>query len=228
MDVGPLWQVELQPGALLLRTQTPYQRPPTRLSGRELVQAVGAALFNARVSLAADGWAAEVERWLDPVDRTLVAVVRPAQHAPDACVAALAAAIARRHSDGHGTTAHRLPEELLAGLVASASAEGAVLVPIVSGVHRHLVARLTHQADPTSTMALLATRSDDVTDWLRCGEAMQRVLLELAARGWSATPLSQPVEVPLTRMQLRSALSWDAHPQLLLSIGRATSTAAPR
>jgi hypothetical protein len=50
---------------------------------------------------------------------------------------------------------------------------------------------------------------------------MQRVLLELTVRGWMASPLTQPVEVSLTRMQLRSALTWDAHPQVLLRAGRA-------
>jgi hypothetical protein len=41
--------------------------------------------------------------------------------------------------------------------------------------------------------------------------------------------MTQPIEVPLTRSQLRSALSWGAHPQMLLRVGRAAPTpATPR
>jgi nitroreductase len=76
------------------------------------------------------------------------------------------------------------------------------------------------------TIVLLATRTDHPLDWLRCGEALQRVLLELARRGWVASPVTQAIEVPLTRTQLRAALTWDAHPQMLLRIGHADDLAA--
>ena len=74
------------------------------------------------------------------------------------------------------------------------------------------------------TLLVLATRSDDPLAWLECGEAMQRVLLELTAQGWAVRPFTQLIEVPLTRTQLRSALAWDAHPQLILRIGHAEPT----
>ena len=79
------------------------------------------------------------------------------------------------------------------------------------------------------TLVLLATRADGPVDWLRCGEALQHVLLELTRRGWVASPITQAIEVPLTRTQLRAALTWDAHPQVLLRIGHADDlVAAPR
>lgn len=79
------------------------------------------------------------------------------------------------------------------------------------------------------TLFLFATGSDGPDAWLRAGEALERVLLELTAQGWAASPVTQPIEVPLTRTQLRSALTWNAHPQLLLRIGRAPqTTATPR
>ena len=74
------------------------------------------------------------------------------------------------------------------------------------------------------TLMLLATETDGPDAWLRAGEALERVLLELTAQGWAASPVTQPIEVPLTRTQLRSALTWNAHPQLLLRIGRAPQT----
>ncbi|MGY1700222.1 Acg family FMN-binding oxidoreductase [Geodermatophilus sp. SYSU D00766] len=74
------------------------------------------------------------------------------------------------------------------------------------------------------TLVLLATYQDDPLAWLRCGEAIERVLLELTVRGWVAGPLTQAVEVPVTRTQLRSALTWDTYPQSVLRIGRAPAT----
>ncbi|MCV2487876.1 hypothetical protein OF117_00755 [Geodermatophilus sp. YIM 151500] len=74
------------------------------------------------------------------------------------------------------------------------------------------------------TLLLLATRTDDPLAWLRTGEAMERLLLELTRLDWAASPITQAVEVPLTRSQLRSALTWGAHPQVLLRIGRAAAT----
>ncbi|SFL43266.1 Acg family FMN-binding oxidoreductase [Geodermatophilus ruber] len=78
---------------------------------------------------------------------------------------------------------------------------------------------------PGQTIVLLTTTSDDPQAWLRVGEALEHVLLELTARGWVASPVPQALEIPLTRMQLRSALAWAAHPQLLLLIGHAEPTA---
>jgi hypothetical protein len=74
------------------------------------------------------------------------------------------------------------------------------------------------------TLLLLASRSDEPHAWLTVGEALQRLLLELTALGWVAEPMTQAVEVPVTRIQLRSALTWDAHPQVLLRVGRAAPT----
>jgi hypothetical protein len=82
----------------------------------------------------------------------------------------------------------------------------------------------TH-SDVRQTLVLLTTPADDPLSWLRSGEAMERVLLELTQEGFVAGPLTQPIEVPLTRSQLRAALSWGAHPQMLLRLGRAAVTA---
>jgi hypothetical protein len=82
-----------------------------------------------------------------------------------------------------------------------------------------------HQHPGTDqTMLLVATHDDDRRAWLRAGEAVQHVVLELTRLGWAATPLPQAVQVPITRVQLRASLTWDAHPQMLLQIGRAAST----
>ena len=74
------------------------------------------------------------------------------------------------------------------------------------------------------TLLVLASRSDEPLAWLHTGEALQRMLLELTTAGWVAEPMTQAIEVPVTRTQLRSALTWDTHPQVLLRVGRAAPT----
>ena len=286
------WRIELQPDRLVLRADRGRQLTALDPLGRELVQSVGAALFNVRVALAARGWAAEVERVPDPDDPDLLAVARLVEGSPQSGLAELAQAVGRRRTNRRRFTAHELPDPLLRRLASLAQDERVVLVPVLSDEHRRLVARLTHEADGLQnadpryraelrrwttrsyaqgdgvppeavphvtgrerdalplrdfdtrgsgglpprtdaesgqTLVLLATAADDTESWLRTGEALERLLLELTRHDWVASPVSQAVEVPLTRTQLRSALTWDAHPQMLLRIGRAEPTPrAPR
>ncbi|SDL88143.1 hypothetical protein SAMN05660642_01117 [Geodermatophilus siccatus] len=286
------WTFVLGPDRVEVRADRTRQLTVIDPLGRELVQSVGAALFNLRVALAARGWAVAVNRFPRPDDPDLLAVVRAVAGAPDVSLAGYDQTIPRRRTNRRPLTGDPVPDELLRELAALAAAEGTVLVPVLRQDHRHLVARLTQQADelqnadrayraeirhwttrpaeegdgvPASavprmegrfpvdmpqrdfdtrgegrlpedpgdsaerTLALLATRTDSPLDWLRCGEALQHVLLELTRRGWVASPVTQAIEVPLTRTQLRAALTWDAHPQVLLRIGHADDlAAAPR
>jgi hypothetical protein len=77
------------------------------------------------------------------------------------------------------------------------------------------------QSADEPSLVLLTTLTDVPKAWLRAGEGMERLLLELTQAGWAASPVTQAVEVPVTRSQLRTALCWGAHPQMLLRIGRA-------
>ncbi|SOC49593.1 Nitroreductase family protein [Blastococcus aggregatus] len=281
------WSIGMHLDRMEIRVDRSRQLTALDPQGREMVQSVGAALLTARVALAAEDWAVEVDRLPDPVDRDLLAVVRPVAGRADRVLAALAPAVPERRTNRRQFAPEPLPEDVLRLLIAAAAAEDTSLVPVTSEPHRRLVARLTQQADgvqnaspayraelrhwttratsagdgvPSSvvprtdgspgndiplrdfdtqgngalpadtrsgadqTLVLLATRSDDPGAWLRAGEALQRVLLELTRLGWVASPLSQAVEVPITRTQLRAALAWDAHPQMLLRIGRAEPT----
>nr|WP_221380752.1 nitroreductase family protein [Actinoplanes polyasparticus] len=46
------------------------------------------------------------------------------------------------------------------------------------------------------TIAVLTTGGDDPADWIRAGQALQRVLLTATTRHLATTPISQPVEIP--------------------------------
>jgi nitroreductase len=78
------------------------------------------------------------------------------------------------------------------------------------------------------TMVLLCTDSDTPAHWLRAGEALERVLLEITRHGLSASLLTQVTEVPSTRAELRQELQLLRHPHVLLRIGRAPITPASR
>jgi nitroreductase len=85
--------------------------------------------------------------------------------------------------------------------------------------------RLPSRAGPATgeTLLLLATARDDVLAWLRSGEALERLLLELTWRDWVAGPVTQALEVPSARARLQD-LTGAAHPQMLLRIGQAAAT----
>jgi hypothetical protein len=74
-------------------------------------------------------------------------------------------------------------------------------------------------------LVLLGSDADDELSWLRAGEALQRVLLTITALGFAASPLTQAIELPASRAELRAGLRLTMHPHLLLRIGRAAPTA---
>jgi hypothetical protein len=78
------------------------------------------------------------------------------------------------------------------------------------------------------TLALVCTAGDSPTEWLRAGEALERVLLEIARHGYAASPLTQVTEVPAARAQLRQELKMTGYPHVLLRIGRAPITSSSR
>jgi nitroreductase len=82
---------------------------------------------------------------------------------------------------------------------------------------------------PPSATAVLSTIGDTPTDWLRSGQALNRLLLHAATRWVFASLQSQPMESPQHRQEIRDLLGLAGHPQLLLQFGRSnTAPATPR
>lgn len=76
-------------------------------------------------------------------------------------------------------------------------------------------------------LVVLSTRSGNTADWLRAGQALQRVLLSATARGISASPITQPVEV--NAWLVRDSRSGTEQPQMILRLGYGLPTPpAPR
>jgi hypothetical protein len=72
----------------------------------------------------------------------------------------------------------------------------------------------------------LLTRDDRRADWLRAGQALDRLLLHAASDWIFASLYTQPIEDPVTRTLIRGQLGLHGYPQLILQFGRASSAAA--
>lgn len=79
---------------------------------------------------------------------------------------------------------------------------------------------------PPAATAVLLTGGDRRADWLRAGQALQRLLLHAASTWVFASLYSQPLENALTRELIRDVLALPGEPQLLLQLGRAVSAAS--
>ena len=85
----------------------------------------------------------------------------------------------------------------------------------------HAVSTVRESAvfERTPTIAMLSTHQDRPVDWVRAGQALERVLLEATASGLSVSFLNQPLEHPDLRWLVRSPLTGVGHTHMLLRIG---------
>jgi nitroreductase len=85
--------------------------------------------------------------------------------------------------------------------------------------------RRYEQFEPYPTILVLSTNGDSADQWLRAGQALQRVLLVATIHGLAATPMSQPLEIPTLR-ELFTATGTDRWAQVILRAGYGQPTAA--
>ncbi|GGO24828.1 NAD(P)H nitroreductase [Microbispora rosea subsp. aerata] len=71
----------------------------------------------------------------------------------------------------------------------------------------------------TGLVALLTTAGDLREDWLRAGEALQRMLLHASAYGVSVAFHTQALEMPELREFIRTHLCSGEHPQMIMRLG---------
>jgi len=81
----------------------------------------------------------------------------------------------------------------------------------------------SHRA--AGVVALLTTAADRPADWVNAGQALQRILLTASMCGAAVALHSQPLELPWLREFIRTQLSDDACPHLVLRIGLITQVA---
>lgn len=71
----------------------------------------------------------------------------------------------------------------------------------------------------TPTVAVLSTRHDGPADWVRAGEALERVLLAATLEDVSASFMNQPLDYEELRWLVRSPVTGVGHPQMLMRLG---------
>ncbi len=169
------WSFLIRPGDSVIELYAdPARVPPqTDPDGRAAHISCGAALFNLRLAVTCSG-AEPVTRLLpDPAQPRLLATVRLAgPHRPRARELDLCAAMWRRHSGQVPRTGFPLRPWLLAALAEAAALEGVALRP--------------HGEE-----AVLATAGAGRADWLRAGQALERVLLLGTQHGVVSGPLHE-------------------------------------
>jgi hypothetical protein len=286
------WHFTLTGDVLVVRADPSRRLHVLDPRGRQLTLSGGCAVLNARVALAAAGYAAVVQRFPDPLDPTVLARITVDETArPDPALAALAPSVELRQTNRRAFAEEDVPTDLVELLIDAARREGGLLEQIVRPQDRHALARLSQLADrqeisdpayraelrawtsadpsrtdgvhastvphvdagaeddlpirdfdthgsgalPTRThssaaacLLLLGAREDDPESWLRAGEALERVWLEVTRHGYAASPFTQVIEVQQTNALLRSELQLTMHPHLLLRVGRAPRTPETR
>jgi hypothetical protein len=86
------------------------------------------------------------------------------------------------------------------------------------------LAQLTEIGAAPSATAVLLTHGDHRADWLRAGQALQRVLLHAATKWVFASLHTQPLEVTVTRDLIRDRLALAGYPQMVLQFGCVRTT----
>jgi nitroreductase len=81
-------------------------------------------------------------------------------------------------------------------------------------------------AEPEPLVAVLGSSADSAAEQVAAGQALQRLLLTVTESGLASSLVSQPIEVPAAREQLRLALGRYGPPQMVVRIGYAAPGAA--
>ena len=77
---------------------------------------------------------------------------------------------------------------------------------------------------PAPVTAILVTSGDHEEDWLRTGQALQRLLLRAASQWVFANLQTEPLHAPDTRSLIQYSLALPGWPQLLLQLGVARTS----
>jgi hypothetical protein len=238
------WRLRTRAGAVELLADTRSTGDGGPEQPRQTVIACGAALLNLRLAVAHLGVRPEVELLPSAADPDLLARVSagPAAHAP-AADGALHEALGERRTQRLPFTHPVVPPELVTHLGEAARSEGADLVPLTTGrgldaldailstlgdVPRPATAVGTAVWDlsQAGAVGLLVTEGDDPADWLRAGQALQRVLLQATTFWLQARFHTGALEVPALRARIRRELCPGRDPQVILELGRRPAPAA--
>ena len=198
------WRLRVRAGGLELVAER---------SSRRAVLAGGAALLNVRLALADAGVEPVVISVPDDRPDVLVRVEPGAPMRGRPTDGYLFGELQRHRQGAPQFTDGNLSDSLTAHLVAAVEAERARLVPLGAG----------WSAEPASAAGLLVTDGDGVLDWLRAGQAMQRLYLTASA-AWLAVRCDlDTLEVRHVRERVRRDHCPDGFPQVMLELEQRTA-----
>ncbi|MFB4319260.1 hypothetical protein [Actinomadura sp. 21ATH] len=174
--------------------------------GREMLIGCGAALFTLRVAIRALGYEPRIDLLPDPDRPYLLAGVRAGGPAAgDERARRLYRAVRHRRTHGGAFRPGGIDPALRRELRAEAEHEGV---------------RLVQAAAPAGgLLVLIITPGDETLDWLRAGQAMQRMLLRAAEDGLAAAFHPGALEPPGRRESIRARFCDEWYPQVLLRLG---------
>jgi hypothetical protein len=104
------------------------------------------------------------------------------------------------------------------------SATGVTATTTEAPIANGWMARDQKLLDSSPVLVVLGSNADSPEEWVRTGQALQRVLLHVTSLGLSASFMNQPCQIPELREQLRSMTGRSGPPQLLLRMGYAQPT----
>jgi nitroreductase len=183
--------------------------------GRELMVSVGAALFNLRVAMLADGRTPMVHLLPDGDQGDLVARVRPGPAvAVSETVRLLAEAIPRRHTNRRPFESTSVPPEVVADLCSAAAVEGCDLVVAEPTLREALLgvvraAEHLHRRDPDYYVEL--------ADWTANGRPRGDGVPPETFGPWSALEVVPLRDFGLVRpVPSRTVTEYEAEPTIAL------------
>jgi hypothetical protein len=238
VDNSQPWSLRLHDEQLDLYADVGRQQPVRDPRGRRLTISCGAALMNARVSLTAGGFDVRVDRFPDRRNHELLARLtvlggpHPQVHsrvslASPAALRTLDQFVDARHTNHDLFTDDEVPTAVLDVLARAVADEHGDLFVVRSAQQRAALASVSASADAAGSVAddrcvvVLGSGGDDALDWLRTGEALERMLLEATRQGIVAGPWSQRIVSAADRESLRAGLGLTMTPQVVLPIGHA-------
>ncbi|WP_245666993.1 hypothetical protein [Actinomadura latina] len=206
------WRFKVVPGLVELHADPDRFRPMHDPAGRGLHLSSGAALVNLRLAAAQLGHAAVVRLLPDTGRPSVLASVRLAGRHRVTREERLVYAATLKPFPAHRPASGMRPAlPVVNELGEAARLEGATL---------HLLPR---ERLTSGRWAVLTTRGDSPAEWLRAGQALQRLLLSATARSVSvsfmyetvdvpgAEDVTEPGEVPQVLLELTQRMDADLH-----------------
>jgi hypothetical protein len=229
--VWPLPQPEFAP-TVIADIQAGPGRPPT-ISERELYQAIWQRHTD-RGPFSTESISESQRAALEQAASSEHATLRMLTKSDAATVLGLAAEASVQLGDDvdhrvelqRWIAAGNTDDGIPAGALASAPSREPAPVRADLAAASPAVTRPTATYEEFPQLAVLTTAGDEVPDWLRAGQALQRVLLTATSRGLSTSFLYQSIELHDMRRESTPAWPWNENPQMVIRFGYGKDVAA--